>query len=213
MIEGSGSVSPKTYGYYGSGSATLGQTQWELSREDSANVKDHREEITKNYIRTGDKGSFYLDQQPYKDLTGSKGLGAAAAISGVTLPSSESANVIVTGPTTSIKGGSCQIKDSSSFVKASRCIISQSLLSLITTAAVIVHIKRPPFFENGGNLHIRVPPIWPAVLRIRDILVQIRTRGSLPLTNGSKFGSGTGTGSGSCYFRQWPSRRQLYKLF
>ncbi len=42
------------------------------------------------------------------------------------------------------------------------------------------------------------------VLRIHDILVwirmRIRNRGSRPLTNGS--------GSGSWYFRQWPSRRQ-----
>jgi hypothetical protein len=36
------------------------------------------------------------------------------------------------------------------------------------------------------------------VLRIRDILVRIRIRGSVPLTNGS----------GSCYFREWTSRRQ-----
>ncbi len=40
--------------------------------------------------------------------------------------------------------------------------------------------------------------------RIHDILVWIwiHTRGSMPLTNGS----------GSCYFRQWPSRRQQ-KIF
>jgi hypothetical protein len=36
-----------------------------------------------------------------------------------------------------------------------------------------------------------------AVLRIHDILVWIWIRGSMPLTNGSGFGSG------SCYFRQW----------
>ncbi len=53
-----------------------------------------------------------------------------------------------------------------------------------------------------------------AVLRIHDILVwiriQFRIRGSMPLTNRS--------GSGSCYFRHWPSRRQqktnsFYKFF
>ncbi len=38
------------------------------------------------------------------------------------------------------------------------------------------------------------------VLRIRNILVRIRIRGSIPLTNGS--------GSWSCYFSQCPSRRQ-----
>ncbi len=42
------------------------------------------------------------------------------------------------------------------------------------------------------------------VFRIHDILVwiQIRIRGSMPLTDGSGFGSG------SCYFRHRPSRRQ-----
>ncbi len=39
-----------------------------------------------------------------------------------------------------------------------------------------------------------------AVLRIHDILGWIRIRGSMPLTNGSGFGSG------SFYFRHWPSR-------
>ncbi len=42
----------------------------------------------------------------------------------------------------------------------------------------------------------------PAVLRIHDSVVWIRIRGSMPLTNGSGFGSG------SCYFRHWLSRRQ-----
>ncbi len=41
-----------------------------------------------------------------------------------------------------------------------------------------------------------------AVLRIHDILGWIRIRGSMPLTNGSGFGSG------SCYFCHWPSRCQ-----
>jgi hypothetical protein len=41
-----------------------------------------------------------------------------------------------------------------------------------------------------------------SVFRIHDFFVWIRIRisGSMPLTNGS--------GSGSCYFRYWPSRRQ-----
>jgi hypothetical protein len=42
-----------------------------------------------------------------------------------------------------------------------------------------------------------------AVLRIHDILVWIRIRGSMPLTNGS----------GSCYFHHWPSRRQQKIIF
>jgi hypothetical protein len=37
-----------------------------------------------------------------------------------------------------------------------------------------------------------------AVFRIHEILVWIRIRGSMPLTNGS----GSGFGSGSCYFRR-----------
>jgi hypothetical protein len=41
-------------------------------------------------------------------------------------------------------------------------------------------------------------------LRIRDILVWIQIRGSVPLTNGSWSGSG----SWACYFRQWSSRWQ-----
>jgi hypothetical protein len=40
-----------------------------------------------------------------------------------------------------------------------------------------------------------------AVFRIHDISVWIWIRGSLPLTNGSGFASGCG--SGSCYFRHW----------
>ncbi len=59
-----------------------------------------------------------------------------------------------------------------------------------------------------------MPTLYPmskAVLRIHDILVWIRIRiqirGSMPLTNGS----------GSCYFRHWPSRCQqktnFYFLF
>ncbi len=47
-----------------------------------------------------------------------------------------------------------------------------------------------------------------AVLWIRDILVPFRIRGSVPLT----YGSGFGSGSWSCFFRQWPSRWQQ-KIF
>ncbi len=43
-----------------------------------------------------------------------------------------------------------------------------------------------------------------AVLRIHDIFVWIRIRGSMPLINGSWFGFE----SGSCHFSHWPSRRQ-----
>ncbi len=40
------------------------------------------------------------------------------------------------------------------------------------------------------------------MFRIHDILVWIRIRRSMPLTNGSR------SGSGSCYFCHWPSRCQ-----
>jgi hypothetical protein len=45
--------------------------------------------------------------------------------------------------------------------------------------------------DNIGQLNLSA-----ALRRIRDILVRIRIRGSVPLTNGY------GSGSGSCYFRQ-----------
>jgi hypothetical protein len=43
------------------------------------------------------------------------------------------------------------------------------------------------------------------VFWIRGILLRVRIPGSVPLTNGS------GSGSGSYYFRPWPSRRQKTK--
>ncbi len=58
------------------------------------------------------------------------------------------------------------------------------------------------FSESAENLHKKVwleaflPVLW-----IHDILVWIHIRGSMPLTNGSGFGSW------SCYFRHWTSRR------
>ncbi len=52
----------------------------------------------------------------------------------------------------------------------------------------------------GGGDSLSVPPPFKPVLRIHDILVWIRIRGSMPLTNGSR--------SGSCYFHHWPSRSQ-----
>ncbi len=57
---------------------------------------------------------------------------------------------------------------------------------------ISIRVKKPPF-ENVILL---------AVFRIYDILVWIRSRGSMPLTNGSGFGSG------SCYFRHLPSKRE-----
>ncbi len=50
------------------------------------------------------------------------------------------------------------------------------------------------------------------MLQIRDILAQIWIRGSVPLTNGS-VPLTNGSGSGSCYFRQWPSRWQQKIIF
>ncbi len=54
--------------------------------------------------------------------------------------------------------------------------------------------------DNFAKLH--------SGLRIHEILMWIRIRGSMPLTNGSGFGSGSGCRSGSCYFRHGPSRCQ-----
>ncbi len=53
---------------------------------------------------------------------------------------------------------------------------------------------RPPSCES--------PLKFQQVFRTNDILVWIRIRGSMPLTNGSGFGSG------SCYFHHWSSRCQ-----
>jgi hypothetical protein len=49
--------------------------------------------------------------------------------------------------------------------------------------------------------------MFQSVLRIHDILVWIRIRGSMPLTDGS------GCGSGSFYFHHWPSRCQQKNYF
>jgi hypothetical protein len=53
--------------------------------------------------------------------------------------------------------------------------------------------------QNVQVKHIdkRIIVLFDTVLRIRDILIRIRIRGSAP-PNGSGFGSGFG----SCYFRQ-----------
>ncbi len=48
-----------------------------------------------------------------------------------------------------------------------------------------------------------------AVFRIHNIMVWIRIRGSMPLTNGSR----SGFGSGSCYFRHRPSRYNKKQFF
>ncbi len=55
---------------------------------------------------------------------------------------------------------------------------------------------------------LRIGEAWrEAVLRIHDILgwIRIRIRGSMPLTNGSGFGS--------FYFRHWPSRSRQKTKF
>ncbi len=72
-----------------------------------------------------------------------------------------------------------------------------------------------PSASLGRNRAAAIPPpsqqstslssFFPPVFRILDILVWIRIRicGSMPLTNGS----------GSCYFRHWPSRRHQKTSF
>ncbi len=51
--------------------------------------------------------------------------------------------------------------------------------------------------------HISRPHKKMAVSRIRDILVRVRIRGSVPMTYGS----------GSCFFRQWLTRCQQKYVF
>ncbi len=58
---------------------------------------------------------------------------------------------------------------------------------------------------NSFQDHRRLPEQLLAVMWIRDILVRIRIRGYVPLTNGSWFGS--------CYFLPWPSKRQQNTFF
>jgi hypothetical protein len=68
----------------------------------------------------------------------------------------------------------------------------------VITIEIFSGTSQMDFWENK-NLNF-LP-----VLRIHVILERIRIRVSIPLTNGSW--------SGSCFFRQWPSRRQQKILF
>ena len=56
-----------------------------------------------------------------------------------------------------------------------------------------------------------------AVLRIRDMLVRIRIRGSVPLTYGSGFGSDSGSDPGSCYFSvgtfKMATKNEFFQIF
>jgi hypothetical protein len=52
-----------------------------------------------------------------------------------------------------------------------------------------------------NSVQLKIYPVF----RVHDVLVWIRIRGSMPMTNGS--------GSESCYFRHWPSRRQQKTIF
>ncbi len=62
--------------------------------------------------------------------------------------------------------------------------------------------KKPLKLLNTVSYKIILSTVFSTVLRIHDIFGWIRIRGSMPLTNGS------GSVSGSCYFRHWPSRCQ-----
>jgi hypothetical protein len=72
-----------------------------------------------------------------------------------------------------------------------RCEHFRSMFQVFFFISSVVY---PPILKSEAR--IRILP-WKAVLRIRDTLVQIRTRGSVPLTDGNGYGSG----NGSCYFR------------
>ncbi len=62
--------------------------------------------------------------------------------------------------------------------------------------------KTKTFCKVQSKRRMLPPP--PAELRIRGILARIRINGSVPLTNGSR------SGSGSCYFRHSPSKTQMF---
>ncbi len=80
----------------------------------------------------------------------------------------------------------------SSILKLS--ILSRSLVSLVKGVVLLFLLVWCWFLEPGVQRSLE------AVLRIHDIVVWIRIRGSMPLTHGS--------GSGSFYFHHWPSRCQ-----
>ncbi len=75
-----------------------------------------------------------------------------------------------------------------------------------TRLHVSVHLCSRPMHYSGffiGNKILLKIHVWnlKPVFRIHEILVKIRIRGFIALTDGSGFGSG------SCSFRQWPSRQ------
>ncbi len=87
---------------------------------------------------------------------------------------------------------------------------------LPSQANKLVPVPPPPPPSSHQQLHTLEhlvsdlrDQVFSPVLRIDDILVwfQIRIRGSMPLTNGSGFGSR------SYYFRHWPSRGQQKTYF
>ncbi len=72
----------------------------------------------------------------------------------------------------------------------------------------VTHLRNSkPFLPAVSDLYVLMTTfavVYSAsVLWIHEILVRIRIRGSIPLTNGS----------GSCSFRQWPSRYQKKSKF
>jgi hypothetical protein len=73
-------------------------------------------------------------------------------------------------------------------------------------ACLVLNTQLVPFSRPivSSGLHTSAPTGRSLKQKLmHDILVRIRIRGSMPLTNGS----------GSCYFRHWPSRRQQKKEF
>jgi hypothetical protein len=78
---------------------------------------------------------------------------------------------------------------------------SSSLLNLSIYSIFDMLILKRSIFIRKNNLRYHL------VLRIRDMMVRIRIRGSVPQTNG--FGSDSGSSSGSCCFCQ---NRQTFKM-
>ncbi len=84
--------------------------------------------------------------------------------------------------------------------------------AVFVSTLLFAHLAVPAQkFSIGTVMHLALPngSVWQSVLRIHDIFVwiwiriRIWIRGSMPLTHGS----------GSCYFRHWPSRRQQKTIF
>ncbi len=83
--------------------------------------------------------------------------------------------------------------------------LKQFYICACTPGVGTVSTQQAEHCPSCGNIRVEVPLflIWWPVLWIHDILVWIRIRGSISLTNGS----------GSCFFRHRPARCQQKTYF